>query len=56
MRRLLFFAAFTLVLCAVLPAISASPAAAAGWTSYDRPAQYGVVEDANVSDLRPLNR
>ena len=48
MRRLLPHAGVVFVLLAVLLAVSASPAAAAGWTSYDRPAQYGVVEEANV--------
>ena len=48
MRRLLRHAALAVVLFAVLPAVAASPAAAAGWTPYDRPAQYGVVEESNV--------
>lgn len=48
MRRLLRHAALALILFAVLPAASAS-AAAAGWTAYDRPAQYAVVAQSNVS-------
>ena len=48
MRRLLPHVGVAFVLFGVLPALAASPAAAAGWTSYDRPAQYGVVEDADV--------
>jgi putative CocE/NonD family hydrolase len=48
MRRLPRLAVLALLLFATLQAVSASSAGAAGWTSYDRPAQYGVVEEANV--------
>lgn len=47
MRALLRSTALGLALFVLLPAGSASPAAPA-WTSYDRPAQYGVLQEPNV--------
>ena len=43
-------AALALILFAMLAGVSASPAEAASWSPYDRPAQYGVVDAAERSD------
>ena len=48
MRRLRRSAFLALVLFGLLPAASAS-ASEAAWTSYDRPAAYGVLAESNVS-------